>query len=343
MPLGPLAVSLILASGCILDSGPITELVTTGLWEDELGPPYNADAGGAAKGETCRFAARRHPRTVRRIPVEMRAASFAYRYPFGELSCDLDRGEMTCPPVSLARTDLRPEGLDAVVVQTLGKTGRRLRADLLAGHYAIQYRCLGPDCSAEKLSATAFSGLGEEPCVVRGGFRSELVAVTYDTGEDDSAADDTGADDTGCGGVDADGDGVACDRDCDDADAGRYPGNAEVCDDGIDQDCDDRDAVCDSGGGDDTGGRDTATGCTGEDADGDHYDCFEDCDDTDSDVHPGAREVACDGVDQDCDGVDDCDTGGPDSGSAGGPPPPRATRHATQRALSSLRAKLRRP
>jgi hypothetical protein len=50
---------------------------------------------------------------------------------------------------------------------------------------------------------------------------------------------------TGCSGagsgffeVDKDGDGVAADLDCDDADASIYPGASEVWDDGIDQDCD---------------------------------------------------------------------------------------------------------
>ena len=37
--------------------------------------------------------------------------------------------------------------------------------------------------------------------------------------------------------VDADGDGSPADLDCDDSDAGRYPGAPEVCD-GLDQDCD---------------------------------------------------------------------------------------------------------
>ena len=45
-------------------------------------------------------------------------------------------------------------------------------------------------------------------------------------------------------GPDGDGDGVFPPEDCDDADPGRYPGNPEICEDSIDQDCDGRDARC---------------------------------------------------------------------------------------------------
>jgi hypothetical protein len=41
-----------------------------------------------------------------------------------------------------------------------------------------------------------------------------------------------------------------------------------------------------------------------QDADGDGFPEDVDCDDADPEVHPGAREVRNDGVDQDCDGVD---------------------------------------
>lgn len=86
---------------------------------------------------------------------------------------------------------------------------------------------------------------------------------------------------------DGDGDGVARSADCDDANASVHPGAAEVCGDGIDQDCAGGDAACMAG-----------------DGDGDGVAAGMDCDDTDGAVHPGAAEACGDGVDQDCDGAD---------------------------------------
>ena len=100
---------------------------------------------------------------------------------------------------------------------------------------------------------------------------------------------------------DGDGDGfgtdVACPADyldCDDGDAGVNPAVYDVCEDGIDQDCDGADRTCT---------------CAETDADGDGYgtapDCPEiDCDDGDAGVYPGAAE-ACNGIDDDCDGTAD--------------------------------------
>ena len=53
---------------------------------------------------------------------------------------------------------------------------------------------------------------------------------------------------------------------------------------------------CDNAGDDDTGFDEL------EDLDGDGFNELDDCDDTDAAVYPGAEE-ACNGIDDDCDGV----------------------------------------
>ncbi len=97
--------------------------------------------------------------------------------------------------------------------------------------------------------------------------------------------------------------------DCDDLSADSYPGATEICDD-ADNDCD-GDTDEDGLGGpswyadeDEDGYGDPATALSACEApDGWTLD-FEDCDDTDAGVHPGADET-CDEVDQDCDGETD--------------------------------------
>jgi hypothetical protein len=87
--------------------------------------------------------------------------------------------------------------------------------------------------------------------------------------------------------TDADGDGYPSTSDCNDSNASIHPGAAEVCGDGIDQDCSGADLPC---------------GTT--DADGDGYPSTSDCNDANAAIHPGATEVCGDGIDQDCSGAD---------------------------------------
>jgi hypothetical protein len=138
-----------------------------------------------------------------------------------------------------------------------------------------------------------------------------LLALTLgacDPGpSDDTAPLDTGEPTIG----DRDGDGYTTeDGDCDDGDPAVHPGADELCN-GVDDDCDD---LVDE---------DPADAATWyPDADGDGYgseadavaSCEQpegslstggDCDDGDDAVHPGATELDCDLLDNDCDGVAD--------------------------------------
>jgi hypothetical protein len=102
--------------------------------------------------------------------------------------------------------------------------------------------------------------------------------------------------------------------DCDDTDPTTYPGATEYCN-GHDDDCD--------GTVDEDDALDAITWYA--DSDGDTYgdpavsdiDCYQpvgyvaddtDCDDTDDEVSPAAREIAADGADNDCDGSDAAQT-----------------------------------
>ena len=129
----------------------------------------------------------------------------------------------------------------------------------------------------------------------------------------DRVATATDCDDTDptVDGLDRDGDGhTSCDGDCDDLSVTTFPGAPELCD-GLDQDCD---GALDEGLPVDT---------WFADADGDGFgdpeaplqDCGQpaghvadatDCDDASAAVFPGAPPVIADGIDQDCDGVEEC-------------------------------------
>ncbi len=118
-----------------------------------------------------------------------------------------------------------------------------------------------------------------------------------------------------CGGdseedfVDADGDGWAPAADCDDANDQIHPLAKEIPYDNIDQNCDGQDLLDVDRDGYNAKGTEDPSGNPGTD-----------CDDTDPDTNPGAREIPYDGIDQDCNDVDltDADGDGVDGVLAGG-------------------------
>ena len=100
---------------------------------------------------------------------------------------------------------------------------------------------------------------------------------------------------------------VAMPGDCDESDESVHPGAGEPCD-GIDNDCDGETDELDEpityhldGDGDGWGRPDVLEVAQCEPPDG-YVTDGTDCDDEDPAVHPGAEEVPCDEIDQDCDG-----------------------------------------
>jgi len=96
-------------------------------------------------------------------------------------------------------------------------------------------------------------------------------------------------------------------NDCDDADPDTYVGAPEVVADGKDQSCDGFEECYYDDDGDGSAGDVVTTlsaslTCTGAGISA----TIDDCDDTDPNIFPGAPEGVADGVDQDCDGLEDC-------------------------------------
>jgi len=95
-------------------------------------------------------------------------------------------------------------------------------------------------------------------------------------------------------------------EDCDDNDDLVNPDAAEVCDDGIDNNCD---GLVDCYDTDDCGTVAACTDCTDEDGDGYYDDNIDDvcsgkndCNDSDGSINPGATEICDDTIDNDCNG-----------------------------------------
>ncbi len=106
----------------------------------------------------------------------------------------------------------------------------------------------------------------------------------------------------GCFATDKDKDEFSPPIDCNDNDPTIYPGAPDKCGDGIDQNCDGTDSVCNAI----------------NDSDGDGYIAAPlgpDCDDDAAKIHPGAIEL-CNGIDDNCDGFSD--EGNPGGGASCG-------------------------
>jgi hypothetical protein len=89
------------------------------------------------------------------------------------------------------------------------------------------------------------------------------------------------------------GDGCSGEVDCDDTDDTIYPEADEICNDGIDQDCNGSDEACPRCNDRDGDGYGEGAGCRGTD-----------CDDFNPAIYEGAAEVCGDEIDQDCNGSD---------------------------------------
>ncbi len=216
----------------------------------------------------------------------------------------------------------RPGALSAVAIDTQGE--RRVEIELVAfevtcdldGDYfqACHKEACCPsfeqdprfiDCNDLAVEGVATSPEQSHPFL---DSSTEVNAGLCDNGIDEDCL----GGDAPC--VDADADGSPSAEDCDDQDAARHPGALEICGDGVDQDCDgasdDDDPDC--GGGNDGDGDGFCR--QGEDLNGDG-DCFDegeqdparaDCNDNNPEVHPDIPdERACDGLDEDCDGLVD--------------------------------------
>ncbi len=124
---------------------------------------------------------------------------------------------------------------------------------------------------------------------------------------------------TGCAAIDQDGDGSTSCDDCDDHDASVYPGAPDAWYDGVDSDCAGNSDYDQDGDGEDVGWvnrrdfdcDDTDPLMYSDDLDHDGFSpCDGDCLDTAPLIHPGAYRVCGDGIDNDCDGLNDCEIAG---------------------------------
>jgi hypothetical protein len=167
------------------------------------------------------------------------------------------------------------------------------------------------DAGTVASASLACDGAGEAPASALAGDCDDADAAYNPGAAEDDCADPADYNCDGSSGyADADADGFAACEECDDGSALVYPGAFDAPGDTVDADCDGLELCYVDGDGDGFRADDrTVTGadlsCSGSGEalasapDGD-------CDDADAAVSPAAAELAGDGVDQDCDGMEDC-------------------------------------
>ena len=94
--------------------------------------------------------------------------------------------------------------------------------------------------------------------------------------------------------------------DCDDSTAAVAPNASEIPGDGVDQDCDGQEECYVDGDGDGHAGDSTAISVDLDCDDAGEFAVSDDCDDGDGAISPSAVEGTADGIDQDCDGLEEC-------------------------------------
>jgi hypothetical protein len=191
---------------------------------------------------------------------------------------------ITCPPAPSVSVDLAG-GADSLI--TLGVTSALLEAggdgndelyggdggDVLAGG-AGNDTLIGDDGVDE-----LFGESGDDIVEARDGAAERIACGS---GDDQARNDFTDILAECERGIDADRDGFASAIDCDDTAASIHPGAVDVLENGVDEDCDGRDAV-------------------NLDRDADGFPVPADCNDRDPAIRPGAVEIRGNDVDENCD------------------------------------------
>ena len=167
------------------------------------------------------------------------------------------------------------------------------------------------------------AGLDPSALIVDSSNRCDAFDPTPVDGGLASIPDGYGAVDPATADQDADMDGVPSHLDCNDGESDVFPAAVEICN-GIDDDCDGRideglpELVWLDGDGDGFGAGEPGIACYSE-GDARWYErtglaggatdvfatSFGDCDDNNGLAYPGADEVLCNGVDEDCNNIDD--------------------------------------